>query len=98
MKLFLVDVSTPSRESFSYLMVLSTSVFSFVMYSIVEWVGEDPPQVSAVPSNWLETDGDGYLWSYWPSSSAEGSSFKQRSQPKSTWKKYRVRLIGTAGK
>ena len=63
------------------------------MYTIVEWIGSDPREVSAVPSNWLTSGKD---WSYWPSS-AEAAAFKQRWKPKSSWQKYAVREIGTAG-
>jgi hypothetical protein len=70
---------------------------SVIMYAIVEWIGSDPPQVSAVPSNWIVTDKFGKLQSYWPSSSSDVLAFKQRWEPRSSWKKYDVRQIGLAG-
>ena len=66
------------------------------MFSIVIWLDSSPAEVSAVPSNWLSEDADG-KYSYWPPTSADRGMFKNCTNPKDDWPKFRVRLIGKAG-
>ena len=66
-------------------------------FAIVEWLGTDPPSVSAVPCSWLVLE-DGDRYSYWPPAGERHKGMKTCGAPKCSWLKHIVRTLGKASK
>ena len=72
------------------------------MYAVVEWIDEDPKQVSVVPQTWMNTANGGNSC-YWPPNSIakklKRKDFEtlQLPKPEENWTEHRVRCLRPEG-
>ena len=76
------------------------------MYAVVEWVDEDPRQVSVVPLTWIvEGNGETSAMCYWPpeciAKKLKPKDFETLRLPApavENWSRHRVRCLRIEGK
>jgi hypothetical protein len=72
------------------------------MYAVVEWVEEDPKQVSVVPEIWIDKE-DGRTSCYWPPHNIaiklkkKDFELLRLPQPSENWSKHRIRCLRIEG-